>query len=79
MRASHRRDSGHVIPPREGPMGLLLARLLEQLHLRPGAARGESLRFQCRGWGLVQLLFRGQFRNQELRWRHTNHNTRSVR
>lgn len=57
------------------PIGAGPEPTIERLQLRPGAAGGGSFRFQCRGWGLVQLHFGGPFGHQELRWSHTNHNS----
>ncbi|MEV4539311.1 hypothetical protein AB0J82_36615 [Asanoa sp. NPDC049518] len=38
-------------------------------------ASNAGFRYTCEGWGLIQLYYGGFFREQELRWSHTNHNT----
>jgi hypothetical protein len=46
-----------------------------RFELRPGAAAGATFRYRCEGWGLIQLHFGNVFKDDQLRWSHTNHNT----
>jgi hypothetical protein len=48
---------------------------VERINLKPRAGSPASFRFQCQGWGLIQLDFGSFFQELELRWSHTNHNT----
>lgn len=46
-----------------------------RIELRPGGLGDATFRFQCQGWGIIQLHFGDLFQGDELRWSHTNHNT----
>jgi hypothetical protein len=48
---------------------------ISRIDLRPGVPGDATFRYRCEGWGLIQLYFGGIFREHELRWSHTNHNT----
>jgi len=45
------------------------------IDLNPGVLGDATFRYECQGWGLIQLHFGCFFREPELRWSHTNHNT----
>lgn len=46
-----------------------------RIDLRPGALGDATFRYQCEGWGLIQLHFGRVFGERDLCWSHTNHNT----
>ncbi|GAA3736091.1 hypothetical protein [Micromonospora maritima] len=68
----------------EGPRGRHLALFVigsgpepvaRRIDLLPSAPGEKTIRYNCEGWGLVQLLYGGPVGTRELRWSHTNHNT----
>lgn len=47
---------------------------VRRIDFAPGVSEA-GFRYTCEGWGLIQLHYGGFFKERELRWTHTNHNT----
>lgn len=74
-----REFSAAVEVPRSGLMlfvkGTGPEPLARRIDFASDAVSGKQFRYECEGWGLIQLDYGGPVRGQELRWTHTNHNT----
>ncbi|GAB3960112.1 hypothetical protein [Micromonospora vulcania] len=74
------RTIDEVAPGRHGRHLMLLVvgagpePVVRRIDFAPGISDATH-RYECRGWGLIQLDYGGLFGAQELRWTHTNHNS----